>query len=313
MTANGSLSALGARWRDVLMVMRFELIESLRTRRVLFLMLLFLIGGGISAWGFARLVGEAERAAAEVLAAPTTERPGASLDRLRQTPMYRDILKGMVDDPEAAKSLEALPPLVLVFAWLTMMFAPALVLLGASDSVAEEVASRGVRYSLLRTGRSEYVLGKFCGQLLLLGVVVGLSGLTFFVISWFSLVSLPVQATVLGMLRFWPWIVLDVLPYLGLAFLASMIARGAASARIYAVLGAIGLAIVHALARWSWLRHGPIASALLDLVDYLTPLPRGYGVLAPLGTTLLRSAAMCLGLTAVYLGGGLALFRRRDL
>jgi ABC-type transport system involved in multi-copper enzyme maturation permease subunit len=313
MSGGAPLPPSGAAWRDILTVTRFELIESLRTRRVVLFMLLFLASGGAWAWGFAHLVEKAERAAAEVLAAPTTQKPGTSLDRLRKTPMYRNVLENLVDDPEAAKSLEALPPLVVVFAWLAMTFGPALVLFCASGSVADEVGSRGVRYSLLRTGRTEYVLGKFCGQLLLLTGVVGLSGITFFAVSWSLLASLPVESTVLGMLRFWPWVVVDVLPYLGLAFLASMLARGWIGACTYSVLGALGLLGVHRLARWDTLRHGPIVSALLDLVDYVTPVPRNYGVLAPLGTTCLRSVALCLGLTALYLGSGLVLFRRRDL
>jgi ABC-type transport system involved in multi-copper enzyme maturation permease subunit len=306
-------SPIGAAWRDIRTVTRFELIESLRTRRVVLSILLFLACGAVWAWGFARLVDQAERAAAEVLAAPVTQKAGASLDRLRRTPMYREIVKSVVDDPEAAKSLEALPPLVVVFAWLAMSFAPFLILFCSSGAIADEVGSRGVRYSLLRTGRTEYVLGKFCGQLLLLAVAVGLSGIAFLVVSWFLLVNLPVGETVLGMVRFWPYVVLHALPYLALAFLASMLARGWIGACVYAALGMIGLWIVHLLARWEWLRHGPIVSALLDLADYATPSTLGYGVLAPLGGTFLRSAALCLWLTALYLGSGLALFQRRDL
>lgn len=305
--------ARGQRLRDVGLIARFELLEAVRTRRVVVLVLLFLLGGGFSAWGFARLLGDAESAAARALGAPDTSRPGASLSALEHTPIYRDLVKSLVDDPAAASALAALPPLVLVFAWLAMTFAPSLVVLTSSDAVSQEIETRALRYTLLRTGRVEFVLGKLMGQLALLAGVILLAGVTFLTVSAIVLAGFPFGASALAMLRLWPWIVVDTLPYLGLALGASMVASSAQAGRALAIAFVVLLALAHAAAQMDALRHGPIATALLDLLDYATPFPRRYGVIAPVGATFLHGLAVSLGTFAAYGGLGLWFFRRRDL
>ena len=57
MTAQGATAAgRGYLVRDALAVARFELADSLRTRRILAMLLLFCAGGGLAAWGFSRVV-----------------------------------------------------------------------------------------------------------------------------------------------------------------------------------------------------------------------------------------------------------------
>lgn len=311
--ATSPRGGLAQRLRDVGLIARFELLESVRTRRVLVLVLLFLLGGGFSAWGFASFLGNAEAAAAHALNAPSTNRPGASLSALEHTSIYRDLVKSLVDDPQAAAALAAIPPIVLVFAWLTMTFAPALVLLTSSDAVSAEIETRSLRYTLLRTGRVEYAAGKLAGQLALLAAVLLLSGITFLTVSAISLSGLSLGDSALAMLRLWPWIFADTLPYVGLALGASMLASSGRGGWALSIGGVVLLSLAHVAAQWPTLRHGGIAPALLDLLDYTTPFPRRYGLIAPVGPTFFHALAVTLGTFAAYTGLGLWRFRRRDL
>src|SRR5205823_14118931 len=101
-------------------------------------------------------------------------RPGATLETLQGLPIYRELLSSAVG-PGVAAYLQSLPPMVIFFAWMALVFTPWLVLFTAADAIASEVATRSIRFTLLRTGHLEYASGKFLGQAALLAGVIGLS------------------------------------------------------------------------------------------------------------------------------------------
>jgi ABC-type transport system involved in multi-copper enzyme maturation permease subunit len=298
--------------RDALTVARFELGESIRTRRILAMVLLFTIAGGLAAWGFSRLVASIESATASATGAPATARAGASLEALRNTPIYRDLLRDAVGE-ETAEYLARLPPMVLFFAWMALLFTPWLVLFTAADAISAEIGNRSIRYTLLRTGHLEYACGKFLGQAALFAAVIGLSGVVFFGISTALLVNPRTLESALGALAYWPRLVIHALPFLSLALLASSLARGAATAWALSLVGGIGLAIVAALTRWDALRvHAPVA-ATLDLLALLLPFGHGWATLGPPGGALLSDLGRSLAQAFLYLAAAHAVLRRRDL
>ena len=59
-------------------------------------------------------------------------------------------------------------PVELVYAWFVFLCAPLLVVLVAGNRVADDLRSGAVRYAIVRCTRTEWSLGKYFGQALML-------------------------------------------------------------------------------------------------------------------------------------------------
>jgi ABC-type transport system involved in multi-copper enzyme maturation permease subunit len=299
--------------RDVLEIARFQVLEAARTRRVVVLALLFIVGGILSAWGFGHFLEKAAKMAADVPGAPPSDQTGAMLKWLQGTPVYSSIIEGAFGDAADGSVLATLPPMALIFAWLTMTFAPVLVLFTTSDAIGADIENRALRYTLLRTGRIEYVVGKFLGHLGLLTAVIALEAIAFLAVTTAVVSQVPVLETGVAMLRFWPWIVVDAMPYVALAIGASMLASSANGGRAMAIAALLGFVVLHALCGVAGVRASGVGAMFFEAIDYVTPFTRKFGVLAPVGGTFARSAGICFGLTIAYVGGAFAFFRSRDV
>jgi ABC-type transport system involved in multi-copper enzyme maturation permease subunit len=311
-TAQSGRAGFAGFARDVGLVARFELAESVRSRLLLVMLLLFVGGGAVGAWGYTRVLGEIERKAAAALGAPAS-RPGATLSRLRDAQSYRDLLRFLVRDDDRAAYYAQLPPIVVFYGWAAFLFTPWLVLFTAAETIASEVASRAIRFSLLRTGRLAYALGKAGGQLIVLVAVTGACAVVFHLIAWTRLAGFEPGATALWLISYWPRIVLYNLPFLAFALAASMLAGSANLARTIAMGGAVVLAVVHALSGWSRLRRGPVGEAAADLLGYLTPFGHHDGLGYPPGGALASDLTVCLTLAVLYFAVGYAALARRDV
>jgi ABC-type transport system involved in multi-copper enzyme maturation permease subunit len=250
-----------------------------------------------------------------VTGAPTPRRPGGMVRRLREQRSYRDMLRLFLGSDAKADYFAAIPPIVVFFGWVSFNFTPWLVLFTSAETVATEVATRSIRYSVLRTGRLEFALGKGLGQALIVVGVTGLSALTFFVVAAAALDGFEPLATAGGLLAYWPRVVLYTMPFLGWALFASMLTSSANLARILALGGGVGLAILSGLSSHppSWLRGNAVLDGVHDLLGYLTPVGHHDGLTYPPGGALGSDVAICLALTVVYFAAGFAVLRRRDL
>jgi ABC-type transport system involved in multi-copper enzyme maturation permease subunit len=299
--------------RDVALVARFELAESVRSRLLLVMALLFVGAGALGAWGYTRLIGAIEEKAAAALSAPASERPGATVGRLREAQTYRDFLRFFLRDDAKADYFSRLPPIVVFYGWAAFLFTPWLVLFTSAETIATEVASRAIRFSLLRTSRLSYALGKGLGQLLIVMGVTAVAALVFFVVAWTQLAAFEPGLTALWLLSYWPRVVLFNLPFLAWAMFASMVTASANLARIVSLGGVVLMSIVHGISNAGWLRRGPISESALDLVKYLTPFGHNQGLGYPPGGGLPSDVAVCLALTVIYFAAGYAVLARRDV
>jgi ABC-type transport system involved in multi-copper enzyme maturation permease subunit len=299
--------------RDVALVARFELAESVRSRLLLVMVLLFVGGGALGAWGYTRLIAKIEQQAAEVLGAPASARPGATVNRMRDARTYRDLLYFFLRDEAKADYYARLPPIVVFYGWAAFLFTPWLILFTAAETIAAEVASRSIRFSLLRTGRLPYALGKAAGQLAVLLAVTGLCALVFHIIAWVQLDGFEPGATALWLLAYWPRILLYNLPFLAFALAASMVAGSANLARMLALGGAVLLAIASGVAGWSRLRSSQAGAVIGDLIAFVTPFGHNDGLSYPPGGALAGDVLVCLALAVLYFAAGFAVLARRDL
>jgi ABC-type transport system involved in multi-copper enzyme maturation permease subunit len=309
-------AAVGARAfaRDVGLVARYELAEAARSRLLIVIVLLFVAAGGLAAWSFTELVSTVEENAAKLTGAPTAGRPGATMRRWRDSGSYQDLLRRIMPNQEKADYFAAIPPIVAFFAWFAFTITPFLVLLGSAETIASEVATRSIRYSVLRTGRLEFALGKCLGQALIVAGVTAAMALVCYLVAWASLAGFEHGATVVGMISYWPRVLLYALPFLGWAMFASMVTRSANLARVLSLGGGVGLAMIGGLANHPprWLR-GDALAPVRDLFASLTPFGHYDGLSYPPGGAFGSDVAVCLALGALYFAGGFMLLRRRDL
>ncbi len=162
------------RLRSIGLVAGFDLLESLRSRKAIALLLLYLIASVSGSAIFIHVLGELRDRVGQELGVMGT----LATQALLQSEQLVELIGDLVGDRSLARTLLSLPVLALFYGWFSMTFIPLLVVLTSADSIASEIASGSVRYSLFRTDRLSWALGKLVGQLCLmtLGVLLGAAG-----------------------------------------------------------------------------------------------------------------------------------------
>lgn len=283
--------------RDAALVAGFDLRESLRTRRALVLVLLYLLIAGAASGIYVAIVREIT-ARMDALGVQDSMAQASAL----QDEGYRVMLLFFAGgDGVLADHLASYPVMVLIFAWTSLAFLPWFIALTSYDQIAGDLHQRTVRYAALRTTRGAYVAGKLLGQAALVAGVAGLGMLPVVLIGAIYLPNFAAIATITALLSTWPITVVCALGFLGVVSLASQLCRSPGAARA-AALGL--LLIVYLLSlqsgMWGWLA-------------VLSPWYWKPGLFQPgIGDRLLAVAG-CLGLCAAYTGLGFLRFRSRDL
>lgn len=283
--------------RDVALIAGFDLRESLRTRRALVLVLLYMLIASAASGIYVQVVRAIHDSVATL--APET---GAAELAMVQDEGYRQVLLFFSGgDAALANHLATYPAMVLIFAWVSLAFLPWFIALTSYDLIAGDLHLRTIRYAALRTSRGAYVLGKVLGQAALVAGVAGLGMLPVIIIGAIYLPGFDAIATVLALLSTWPITVVCALGFLGVVAFASQLCRGPGAARAVAV----GLLLL------VW-----IFSLLPGYAQYLGLLSPWHwkpGLFHPAIAERSLAIAACLGLCAGYTALGFLRFRNRDL
>ena len=298
------------RLRDAALVAGFDLFESLRSRKVLVLLALYVAGAMAAAGGFVRMLHELEGTLAEALKVSATDKPGALTDALMASEELRRALGDLVGDPSLVDALIRVPVLALFYGWMAFTFVPALVTFTSCDAVSSEVATGSSRFALFRAERISWALGKLGGQAALMGVGILGGALGTWIIgaaflSGFSLVDSAWWLARLSVCAWWKG-----LPYLGLAMGVSLATRTPNGARALALAGLIALGIGDSiLANDHVLEYAPVVLSTLRLL-----FPGGYTIDHWRPDIVERAPAMImqLSLAIAYFSVGFARFYRRD-
>lgn len=291
------MSAADSTLRDVALIAGFDLRESLRTRRALVLVLLYMLIAAAASGMYVKAV----RAIRDNVAAIAPE-AGANELAMAQDEGYRQMLLVLSGgDAALAAHLGTFPAMVLLFAWVSLAFLPWFIALTSYDLIAGELHLRTIRYAALRTSRGALVLGKVLGQAALVAGVAGLGMLPVLLIGAIYLPGFDIVATLLALLSTWPITVICALSYLGIVALASQLCKGPGAARALAVGLLFAVWLCSLLPDpWSWLA-------------LLSPWHWKFGLFHPaIGERSLAIAA-CLGLCVGYTALGYLRFRGRDL
>lgn len=283
--------------RDALLVADFDLRESLRTRRALVLVLLYLLIAGAASGIYVQIVREITSRAA----AFGVEDKLAEASALQDQGYEMVLLFFAGGDGVLARHLATYPVMVLIFAWTSLAFLPWFIALTSYDQIAGDLHQRTIRYAALRTTRGAYVVGKLLGQAALVAGVAGLGMIPVVVIGALYLPDFQALATITALLSTWPITVVCALGFLGVVSLASQLCRspGAARAAALGLLLAVWLLSLQS-GVWAWLA-------------VLSPWYWKPGLFQPGLLDRTIAAAGCLGLCAAYTGLGFLRFRRRDL
>jgi ABC-2 type transport system permease protein len=233
------------------------------TRRALIALSLYLGIAIVGAFGYVKMVQVGhERALALMM------KRGASAEQARlavdsgMDPLRRRVLEAVIvrDGGEISASL-ANSLILPVYFWCSLAFLPFLILLTSLDHIAVELADRSLTYRVLRAHRTEILLGKVAAHALVFAVLSGVSSLVLLLLAASMLESVPVFASLHGLLRIWVLLVPYAMCYLAIGtfastasrqpFVALTIALGIAT--VLRLFGAIGNGVSEEGA-WSFLR-----------------------------------------------------------
>ncbi|MDD4872116.1 MAG: ABC transporter permease subunit, partial [Kiritimatiellae bacterium] len=151
-------------FRSTINVASHELADSIRSRRAIVLLILYLAGSIVGTLIFIKVLHEVETQVVKAMGLDPAKNPGGVTATLWESSHFREIVVHLSGDREIAEQLLRVPPLALFYAWLSFAFAPLLVVLTAAPRIAEEVWSGSVRFALFRTSRGAWCMGKYIGQ-----------------------------------------------------------------------------------------------------------------------------------------------------
>lgn len=298
-------------WRDVAVVAGHELSESLRSRRVLILAMLF-VGGAVAGTAiFIDVLEGIEASLAKALDVADPGKAGAFARGFMGSEPFEDLLTKLIRDRELAKELAGLPPLSLFYGWMALTFSPVLVILTASETISQELAQGAIRFSLLRTDRLAFSAGKLFGQYVLLMVAVSAGAAGVWVTGYFAMDMFegPQTALWLANLSMRAWVF--AFAYLGLAVGLSHLTRSVPVSRALGLLSMLVVGAAWGIGRSDWAQER--APALADAL--LTLLPRAHLIDMWRPELLDRAPAtlMLLTLGVGYFALGFRFRERRDV
>lgn len=274
---------------EIRFVAQRELGKSFRSAKGIVLLVLSLLGGT----GATLLLVYVQQLKREKLA-------GANADMLRE--LREDAATKIFGDPATGKSLSDAPEVLIAVLLLTIWLTPLVISLLGFDAVAGDLQHKSVRYWTLRTRRWSYFVGKFAG----VWVTVSMMTLAMHSLIWLLCIirgEAP-AATALGWgIRFW----LITLPisaaWCGIATFISSLFKSPIIALLVIFASFFGL--------WLFWMIGQVAHT--EALQYLYPNFYDAMLVNPRLDRSMTGLACCIGMAALYVGGGSYLFSKRDV
>lgn len=287
-----------------------ELADSIRSRRVIVMLLLYLAGAMGATALFITFLHSVEGQLVTTLGLDAPKDAGSVTATLWKSAPFRNMLSNLIGDRKLAETLLDVPPLALFYGWLSCAFTPLLVMLTASARVSEEIASGSIRYIMFRGGRAPWLLGKFVGQAAQIFVALILSALGAWIVGWFRMSGYEGWPTAYHMLLFAARAWIYSLPFLGLALGISQLCAMPNLALVFGFMSLVGVSVLTGLSNWlagdGWRR-------IWDLVNIVTPGAHRQSLWWSDAEHLVPASVFLATLAAIYLFAGYARFARRDL
>ncbi len=296
--------------RDALIVAGFELLEALRSKRVLVLSLLYVGGSVAGAVLFVDLLASIEATLAKTLFVADPSKPGAMTFALLQSEQFRAVVNRLIRDPDLTDRLITLPPLATFYGWLALTFLPVLVMLTSVESITQDLQSGAARFSLVRCDRLSWAVGKLLGQSALMLASLTLGSLATLLVGLFRMDGIALLPTLLWSLQLSLRASVFGFAYVGLALGLSQLTRSVQIAR------ALGLAVLalfgamRAVLESDWtIERAPVIAATLGRL-----LPRSHQIdlWRPELSARLPAMVMLVALGISFFAVGHVVRKRRD-
>jgi hypothetical protein len=197
------------------------------------------------------------------------------------------------------------PALISAILILLMLVAPSCACLGAFNQTSGDIATRGLRFLLIRTERQNIFLGRFIGTALFMCAVFGA---LFAVLALYLLAKIDVHPKgdmLLWLLGGYLRVLLFALPYMALCAWIS----GAVSSPF----GALVLALLFAYIWPMFVAIGSRSQEAFSYAQYATPWGYKWWLFSERPWLVACGAGVMLAFTALLLWVGLRHFKARDL
>lgn len=281
---------------------RFEASVAFRNRRAIVTALLFTVVGAAVMYLNIRIFAELEAQVVALLGLPAAASPGEVSMTLWRSEQFKNIVSHMLGGGLVFNDILGQHPVALAFAGFIFQAVPVLTLLSAAPSAAGAIRTGSARYVLTRVSRTEWTLGLFLAEaLVLLAAMLLLAVAADGVALW----KLPasVAATLLPSLLGWAiraWIY--SIAWLGVFTGVSLAVTTPGKATILSILLMVALSCL-----------GFATGEYAPWADFLRP--QGFEDLmwrsSP--SALFEGVTGILSVAFLYLGIGSALFARRDV
>lgn len=274
---------------EIRFVAQRELGKSFRSAKGIVLLVLSLLGGTAASL----LLVKVQQLKREKM-------PNIDPESLRS--IREDAATQIFGDPATGKSLADAPEVLIAVLLLTIWLTPLVISLLSFDSVAGDLQHKAVRYWTLRTRRWSYFVGKWAG------VFATISTMTFAMHALIWVVCIlrgeAPAATALGWgIRFWLLTLPMSAAWCGIATFVSSLFKSP----IIALL--VTFATFFVLFMF-WLVGGVTHA---DALMYVYPNFYEDMLVNPRLDRSMTGLACCLGMAALYVGGGSYLFTKRDV
>ena len=296
-------------FRDVLIIAGQEMTDSIRSRRALVVIVLFLSITLAMTLLSIKFIHAMEDALSGVLMLDSSEHTGAVTATLWKNNMFRDLIIKITGDRDVALALLQFPPLSLFFMGIVFAITPMLVALTSAARFADEIWSGSIRFVCTRTTRFSWCIGKYFGQSLQILLALLASVPVAWLCGWFRLEGFEGTATLIAMLifAFKAWIY--SMSYLGIIGCISLFCRNPAMANALGVIAVVFFSALYYTHLWAadgWRR-------IFDFPQMLTPHYQYFDILRPDAGHVVPAAIFLLVLGLAYLLIGYARLARKDL
>lgn len=297
--------------RKVLEMARFELAASLRTKRAVALVAIYLVTSLFGMSGAITVLGKMEEQLANILQVDAVEgKSGVVSATLWKSKPFQRLARGVVGDSLVYDDIVGKHPAELIYAWIVFLAVPFLSVLVSCRRVADDVKSGAAKYALLRITRLQWTLGKYLGQALLMlaGLLLGAFGAWCVAAFRLSGADIPalLPAMVVWSLKAW----FLSLAWLGVAMGVSHVSGTGAKAQMFSLVALVAFSIApFVLKHYSSSAVGSKMLVLATLFPSVMEDSLWRASLPPVAA----GAAWLVAIGLMWLSFGHLVFARRDV
>ncbi|MFZ5469203.1 MAG: ABC transporter permease [Myxococcota bacterium] len=288
--------------RETTVIWTAELLRTLRSARIVVLLLLYLMFTLLSGLGVHGCSQSLKRQV-EAQAAQLKEQ-GADPDEVEER--IDQGMKGarkqfvtvfFSDDEALTEALLEIPLVLLVVFKLSLFFLPLYTGLMGFDQISGELGTKSIRYLTVRSRRSAVLFGKFLAQASLLALLMGVIDAALCLFGFLTQEGFGAGAMIATWGKFWGSALVFSLAYLALTSLCSALFRQSAVSLVTNLLALFSFWLLAFVAK---LRHASVWFYRTDLLH-------------PDASRFALAFFAHVGFAALFLGTAYLVLRRRDV